>query len=104
MEPKTNFKFRLQLLEISTILNTLSIEKLKKIIIILNITSTILTKESIIDNILTSINEQDNEEIYKFRDIIENIRYNQNNNNFINQEKKTGDSMDDDQTEKSEIN
>ncbi len=104
MEPKTNFKFRLQLLEISTILNTLSIEKLKKIIIILNITSTILTKESIIDNILTSIKEQDNEEIYKFRDIIENIRYNQNNNNFINQEKKTGDSMDDDQTEKSEIN
>ena len=104
MEPKPNFKFRLQLLEISTILNTLSIENLKKIIIILNITSTILTKESIIDNILTSIKEQNKEEIYKFRDIIENIRYNQNNNNnFINQQKKTEDSMNDDQTEKSEI-
>ena len=41
--------------------------------------------------------------LIKFKDIIEKIRYNQNNNNFINQEKKTEDSMDDDQTEKSEI-
>ena len=80
-------------MEISTLLNALSLDNLKRIITILNLECNINTKEEIIDSII------DKEEIYWFLDIIENIRFNQNNsinNNILNGKNQ------DDESDKSE--
>ena len=55
MEPKNDFKFKLKILEISNILNSLYIENLKRIINILDLEANINSKEAIIDSIIDKI-------------------------------------------------
>ena len=66
-------------MEISNILNSISLENLKRIINILDLEANINSKEAIIDSIIAKIKQQDKEEINSFLNIIENLRLNQNN-------------------------
>jgi len=99
MEPKNDFKFKLKILEISNILNSLYIENLKRIINILDLEANINSKEAIIDSIIDKIKQQDKEEINTFLDIIENLRLNQNNS-YNN--KKSNETVKYDENDKSE--
>ena len=99
MEPKNDFKFKLKILEISNILNSLYIENLKRIINILDLEANINSKEAIIDSIIDKIKQQDKEEINSFLDIIENLRLNQNNS-YNN--KKSNETVKYDENDKSE--
>ena len=99
MEPKNDFKFKLKILEISNILNSLYIENLKRNINILDLEANINSKEAIIDSIIDKIKQQDKEEINSFLDIIENLRLNQNNS-YNN--KKSNETVINDENDKSE--
>ena len=63
MELKNYFKFKFKILEISNILNSISLENLKRIIIILDLEVNINSKGAIIDSIIAQIKQQDKEEI-----------------------------------------
>ncbi len=63
MELKNDFKFKFKILEISNILNSISLENLKRIIIILDLEVNINSKGAIIDSIIAQIKQQDKEEI-----------------------------------------
>ena len=99
MKPKNDFKFKLKILEISNILNSLYIDNLKRIINILDLEANINSKEAIIDSIIDKIKQQNKEEINTFLDIIENLRLNQNNS-YNN--KKSNETVKYDENDKSE--